>query len=43
MANDAKTILTNKLAKNNIRVPPITIEAYREDRAMAVGNGSGIK
>lgn len=43
MANDAKTILTNKLAKNNIRVPPITIEAYGEDRAMAVGNGSGIK
>jgi len=43
MANDAKTILTNRLAKSNIRVPPITIEAYREDRAMAVGNGSGIK
>jgi len=42
MANDAKTVLTNRLAKNNIRVP-ITIEAYREDRAMAVGNGSGIK
>jgi len=43
MANDAKAILTNKLVKSNIRVPPITIEAYREDRAMAVGNGSGIK
>ncbi|XP_012233175.1 RNA 3'-terminal phosphate cyclase [Linepithema humile] len=42
MANDAKTILTNKLARHNIRVPPVTIEAYREDRAMAVGNGSGI-
>ncbi|RLU19743.1 hypothetical protein DMN91_008300 [Ooceraea biroi] len=42
MASDAKTILTNKLARSNIRVPPITIEAYREDRAMAVGNGSGI-
>lgn len=43
MANDAKTILTNRLAKSNIQVPPITIEAYREDRAMAIGNGSGIK
>ncbi|KAM0733810.1 RNA 3'-terminal phosphate cyclase [Formica fusca] len=42
MANDAKTVLTNKLVRSNIRVPPITIEAYREDRAMAVGNGSGI-
>lgn len=43
MASDAETIVTNKLMKSNIRVPPITIEAYREDRAMAVGNGSGIK
>lgn len=43
MASDVKTILTNKLMKSNNRVPPITIEAYREDRAMAVGNGSGIK
>lgn len=43
MANDAKTVLTNKLVRNNVRVPPITIEAYREDRAMAVSNGSGIK
>ncbi|XP_011701402.1 PREDICTED: RNA 3'-terminal phosphate cyclase [Wasmannia auropunctata] len=42
MASDAKAILTNKLLRSNIRVPPITIEAYREDRAMAVGNGSGI-
>lgn len=42
MASDAETIVTNKLMKSNIRVPPITIEAYREDRAMAVGNGSGI-
>lgn len=43
MASDVKTILTNKLMKSNNRVPSITIEAYREDRAMAVGNGSGIK
>lgn len=42
MTNDAKTLLTNRLVANNIRIP-ITIEAYREDRAMAVGNGSGIK
>lgn len=42
MANDAKTMLTNKLSRSNVRVPPITIEAYREDRAMAIGNGSGI-
>lgn len=43
MASDAKMALTNKLVRSNVRVPPITIEAYREDRAMAVGNGSGIK
>jgi len=43
MASDAKAILTNKLMKSNIRVPSITIESYREDRAMAVGNGCGIK
>lgn len=43
MASNAEMILKNKLMKRNIRVPPITIEAYREDRAMIVGTGSGIK
>ncbi|XP_011877577.1 PREDICTED: RNA 3'-terminal phosphate cyclase [Vollenhovia emeryi] len=42
MADDAKAWLTDKLVTNNIRVPPITIEAYREDRGLAVGNGCGI-
>ncbi|KAK2583716.1 hypothetical protein KPH14_009636 [Odynerus spinipes] len=42
MSNDAKALLTDELTRNNIRVPPINIESYREDRGIAVGNGSGI-
>lgn len=42
MASDAKKTITKKLDENKIPVPPINIEAYREDRSMAVGNGSGI-
>lgn len=42
MASDAKQTLIETLKKHNIDVPPISIEVYREDRAMAVGNGSGI-
>lgn len=42
MAKDAENVLKNELAKNNIHVPPINIESYREDRGIAVGNGSGI-
>lgn len=43
MANDAKSLLTEGLSKHNIPLPPIHIEAYKEDRSIAVGNGSGIK
>ncbi|XP_034940740.1 RNA 3'-terminal phosphate cyclase [Chelonus insularis] len=42
MADVTKNELTKKLAAQNISIPPINIEAYREDRGMAVGNGSGI-
>ncbi|KAI4498531.1 hypothetical protein M0802_006466 [Mischocyttarus mexicanus] len=42
MAGDAKSILTKELSQNNIQVPPINIESYREDRGVAVGHGSGI-
>ncbi|XP_043273462.1 RNA 3'-terminal phosphate cyclase-like [Venturia canescens] len=42
MAEDAKRIISDRLATTSIPIPPINIEAYREDRGMAVGNGSGI-
>ncbi|KAG7212602.1 hypothetical protein KM043_012895 [Ampulex compressa] len=42
MANDVKTVITEKLDENNFRVPHITIESYRENRAIAIENGSGI-
>ncbi|XP_046475883.1 RNA 3'-terminal phosphate cyclase isoform X1 [Neodiprion pinetum] len=42
MADDAKKTITEKLDDTKIPVPPINIETYREDRTMAVGNGSGI-
>ena len=43
MANDAKNVITQGLSKHDIVVPPTDILAYKEDRGMAVGNGSGIK
>lgn len=43
MAEVTKNTIHKKLTDNNIQVPSINIEAYREDREMAVGNGSGIK
>ncbi|CAL7952450.1 unnamed protein product [Xylocopa violacea] len=42
MANDAKSVLTKGLNKHNIPLPPINIDVYKEDRSVAVGNGSGI-
>ncbi|XP_023288248.1 RNA 3'-terminal phosphate cyclase isoform X2 [Orussus abietinus] len=42
MASDAKRTLIDGFVKNNIPVPSINIESYREDRNMAIGNGSGI-
>ncbi|XP_074110029.1 RNA 3'-terminal phosphate cyclase [Cotesia typhae] len=42
MAEVTKNTIHKKLTDNNIQVPSINIEAYREDREMAVGNGSGI-
>ncbi|XP_015115552.1 RNA 3'-terminal phosphate cyclase [Diachasma alloeum] len=42
MAEEVKDFLSKELEKNEIEVPPINIEGYREDRNMAVGNGSGI-
>ncbi|XP_012251973.2 RNA 3'-terminal phosphate cyclase [Athalia rosae] len=42
MAVEAKKTISKKLDENKISVPPINIETYREDRSMAVGNGSGI-
>ncbi|XP_015601252.1 RNA 3'-terminal phosphate cyclase isoform X2 [Cephus cinctus] len=42
MASDAKRVIVEGLQKHNITVPAINIESYREDRGMAVGNGSGI-
>ena len=42
MANDAKSLLTEGLNKHNIPLPPINIETYKEDRSIALGNGSGI-
>ncbi|CAD1475998.1 unnamed protein product, partial [Heterotrigona itama] len=42
MANDVKSTLTIGLKEFNIPVPPISIEVYKEDRSVAVGNGSGI-
>ncbi|KAK0176440.1 hypothetical protein PV328_000573 [Microctonus aethiopoides] len=42
-ADVAKNTITKKLMINgNTSIPAINIEAYREDRGMAVGNGSGI-
>lgn len=43
MADTAKKSLSMQLRDNDVSVPPINIEEYREDRGMAVGNGSGIK
>lgn len=43
MAEDAKRTISDRLATTSIPIPSINIEAYREDRGMAVGNGSGIK
>lgn len=43
MASDAEKTIIDKLNDKKIPVPPINIETYREDRSMAVGNGSGIK
>ncbi|XP_012154205.1 RNA 3'-terminal phosphate cyclase isoform X2 [Megachile rotundata] len=42
MADDAKSVLTEGLNKHNISLPSINIEAYKEDKTVAVGNGSGI-
>ncbi|XP_008558372.1 RNA 3'-terminal phosphate cyclase [Microplitis demolitor] len=42
MAEVTKNTIHRKLTDNNIPVPSINIESYREDREMAVGNGSGI-
>ncbi|XP_076662973.1 RNA 3'-terminal phosphate cyclase [Andrena cerasifolii] len=42
MASDARSVLADGLSKHNIRVPAVNIEAYKEDRSVAVGNGSGI-
>ncbi|XP_011645114.1 RNA 3'-terminal phosphate cyclase isoform X1 [Pogonomyrmex barbatus] len=42
MAYDAQAILNNKLIESHIQVPPFTTEAYKEDKTMTVGNGSGI-
>ncbi|KOC68856.1 RNA 3'-terminal phosphate cyclase [Habropoda laboriosa] len=42
MANDVRSILTEGLNKNSISVPSINIEVYKEDRSVAIGNGSGI-
>lgn len=43
MANDVKSILTEGLNKHNIPLPSINIEVYKEDKSIAIGNGSGIK
>lgn len=43
MAYDAAAILRSKLTQHNVHAPSIAIEPYREDRAVAVGNGCGIK
>lgn len=43
MANDVKSILTKGFNEFNIPLPPINIEVYKEDRSVAIGNGSGIK
>lgn len=43
MASDAKSVLADGLSKHNIHVPAVNIEPYKEDRSVAVGNGSGIK
>lgn len=43
MANDVKSVLTKGLTEFNIPLPSINIEVYKEDRSVAVGNGSGIK
>lgn len=42
MANDVKSILTKGLNEFNVPLPPINIEVYKEDRSVAIGNGSGI-
>ncbi|XP_078050648.1 RNA 3'-terminal phosphate cyclase [Augochlora pura] len=42
MANDAKEVLIDGFNKHNIPIPQINIECYKEDRAIAFGNGSGI-
>ncbi|XP_076643068.1 RNA 3'-terminal phosphate cyclase [Halictus rubicundus] len=42
MANDVKDVLTEGFNKHNVRVPPINIECYKEDRSVAFENGSGI-
>lgn len=43
MADDGKSVLTEGFNKHNVPVPPINITPYKEDRFVAVGNGSGIK
>ncbi|CAK9796963.1 RNA 3'-terminal phosphate cyclase [Anthophora plagiata] len=42
MANDVRSTLTEGLNKNNISVPPINIEVYKEDKSVATSNGTGI-
>ncbi|XP_063995609.1 RNA 3'-terminal phosphate cyclase [Diachasmimorpha longicaudata] len=42
MAGEVKDSLSKELETNDIEVPPINIETYREDRNTAVGNGAGI-
>lgn len=42
IANDAKTRIKQELSKRDISVPPIDINAYKEQRDSAIGHGSGI-
>ncbi|XP_011312686.1 RNA 3'-terminal phosphate cyclase [Fopius arisanus] len=42
MAENTQSSLSTKLKEKGIAVPPINIEAYREDRNVAAGYGSGI-
>lgn len=42
MVNDAKATLRNALTENNIQMPSIDINYFKEDR-ISIGNGSAIK
>ncbi|XP_058789367.1 RNA 3'-terminal phosphate cyclase-like [Phymastichus coffea] len=42
MANDAKSTIKQELSKRDINIPPIDIQAYKEQRDNAIGHGSGI-